>query len=100
MANYSNAYSLETGPPPKNSSVSLHVVTHLRQFMDQNSEIWGVKKIQQLFDISEILKNRHFSAQQMANWWLIQKSKPGCVEYPGAHLWTDSWSNQWMPSTL
>ena len=60
----------------------------------------GVKKIWQLFDISKILKNWHFSAQQMANQWLIQKSKPGCVEYPGVHLWTDSWSNQSMPSTL
>ena len=55
---------------------------------------------QKKFDISEILKNRHFSAQQMANQWLIQKSKPGYVEYPGAHLWTDSSSNQSMPSTL
>ena len=36
----------------------------------------------------------------MANRWLIQKSKPRCVEYPRAHLWTDSWSNQSMPSTL
>ena len=56
-------------PPPKkkNSSVSLHVVTHLCQFMAQNSEIWGVKKIRQLFNISKILKNRHFLAQEMAN---------------------------------
>ena len=43
-------------PQKKNSSVSLHVVTHLCQFMGQNSEIWGVKKIWQLFDISKILK--------------------------------------------
>ena len=28
-------------PPEKNSSISLHVVTHLCQFMAQNSEIWG-----------------------------------------------------------
>ena len=68
--------------------------------MAQNSEIREVQKILQLFDISEILKNRHFLAQQMANQWLIQKSKPGCVEYPGTHLWTDSWSNQWMLSIL
>ena len=54
-------------PPKKNSSISLHVVTHLCQFMAQNSEIWGVKKIRQLFGISKILKNGHFSAQQMAN---------------------------------
>ena len=59
----------------------------------------GAKKIWH-FDISKILKNWHFLAQQMANQWLIQKSKPGCVEYPRAHLWTDSWSNQSMPSTL
>ena len=51
----------------KNSSVSFHVVTYLCQFMAQNSRIWGVKKIRQLFDISNILKNRHFSAQQTAN---------------------------------
>ena len=50
----------------------------------------GVKKIWQLFNISKILKYQHFLAQQMANQWLIQISKPGCVEYPGAHLWTDS----------
>ena len=45
MANYSN--SSETGPSKKkkkNSSVSLHVVTHLCQFMAQNSEIWGESK--------------------------------------------------------
>ena len=35
--------------------------------MAENSKIWGVKKIQQLFDISKILKNRHFLAQQTAN---------------------------------
>ena len=46
----------------------------------------GVKKIRQLFDISKILKNRHFSAQETTNRWLIQKFKPRCVEYPGAHL--------------
>ena len=87
-------------PPQKKCSISLHAVTDLCQFMAQNSKIWGVKKIWQLFDISKILKNRHFSAQQMANRWLIQISKPRCVECPRAHLWTDSWSNQWMPSTL
>ena len=54
-------------PKKKKSSITLHVVTHLCQFMAQNSEIWGVKKIQQLFDISEILKKWHFLAQQMAN---------------------------------
>ena len=36
--------------------------------MAQNSKIWGGQKIQQLFDISKILKNWHFLAQQMANW--------------------------------
>ena len=45
----------------------------------------GVKKIR-LFDISKILKNQHFSAQETANQWLIQKFKPRCAEYPGAHL--------------
>ena len=33
----------------------LHVVTHLWQFMGQNSEIWGVKKIQQRFSEAEPL---------------------------------------------
>ena len=58
MANYSNSHSSETRPQKKkkNSSISLHVVTHLCQFMAQNSKIWGVKKIRQLFDISKILK--------------------------------------------
>ena len=69
MANYSNDHSSDTRPQKKNCSVSLHVITHLCHFMAQNSKIWGgVKKIGQLFDSSNILKNRHFSAQQMANW--------------------------------
>ena len=46
----------QTPKKKKNSSVGLHVVTHLCQFMAQNSEIWGVKKIRQLFDISKTLK--------------------------------------------
>ena len=33
---------------------SFHIVTHLCQFMAQDSEIWGVKKNEQLFDISKI----------------------------------------------
>ena len=45
MANYSNNHSSEMGPPPKkNCSVSLHVLTHLCQFMAQNFEIWGGQK--------------------------------------------------------
>ena len=57
-----------TPDPPQKSFISLHVVTHLCQFMAQNSEIWGVKKIRQLFDSSKILKkNHHFSAQQITN---------------------------------
>ena len=48
----------------------------------------------------EILKNWHLKAHEMANWWRIQKSKPEYVENPSPHLWTDSWSNQSMPSTL
>ena len=83
-------------PPPKKSSISLHIVTHLCQFMAQNSKIWGGKIIWQLFDSSKIFKNQHFLAQQMANQWLIQKFKPRYVEYPRTHLLTDSWSNQWM----
>ena len=62
------AIAQRPGPKKKkNSSISLHVVTHLCQFMAQNSEIWEVKKIRQLFDISKILKNLHFSAQETAN---------------------------------
>ena len=56
------AWRWDTPPQKKNCSVSLHVVTNLCQFMAQNSEIWGVKKNGQLFDISKILKNWHFSA--------------------------------------
>ena len=37
----------------KKCSVSSHIVTHLCQFMAQNSKIWGVKKFRQLFDISK-----------------------------------------------
>ena len=56
-ANYSNGHSSDTGPPQKNKKhcFSLHIVTHLCQFMAHNSEIWGgVKKNRQLFDISKI----------------------------------------------
>ena len=51
-------------------------------------------------DMSKILKNWQLKPQEMANQWHIQKSKPGYVEYPKPHLWTDSWSNQSMLSTL
>ena len=83
----------------KKKIVSLHIVTHLCQFMAQNSKIWGVKKSDNC-DSSKILNNWHFLAQQTANQWLIQKTKPKCVEYSRAQLLTDSWSNQWMWSTL
>ena len=33
----------QTPDPKKNCSISLHIVTHLCQFMVQNSEIWGSK---------------------------------------------------------
>ena len=58
MANYSNSHSSETRLPKKKKkcSVTLHVVTHLCQFMAQNSEIWVIKKIWQLSDISKIPK--------------------------------------------
>ena len=36
------------------STSSLHIVTHLCQFMAQNSKIWRVKKNWQLFDNSKI----------------------------------------------
>ena len=38
----------------KKSSVNSHINTYLCQFMAQNSEIWGVKKIVELFDILKI----------------------------------------------
>ena len=48
----------------------------------------------------QYLKNQHFSVQQMANQWLIRKSKPKYVEHPMSHLWTNCWSDQWISSTL
>ena len=33
-----------TSDPPKKSSINLHTVTHLCQFMTQNSKIWGGSK--------------------------------------------------------
>ena len=56
-ANYSNSHSSDTGAKKNNNKkccFSLHIVTHLCQFMAQNSEIWGVKKNRQLFEISKI----------------------------------------------
>ena len=42
MANYLNGHSSESAPQKKKkTSVSLHVVTHLCQFMGKNSKIWG-----------------------------------------------------------
>ena len=55
--NYLNGHSSDTGPRKKTTKkrrFSFHIVTHLCQFMAQNSEIWGVKKNQQLFDMSKI----------------------------------------------
>ena len=55
--NYSNGHSSDTGHRKKNKKkrrFSFHIVTHLCQFMAQNSEIWGVKKNRQLFDMSKI----------------------------------------------
>ena len=43
--------------------------------MAQNSEICGVKKKFELFDIWKILKNQYLMAHQMTNWWYIQKSE-------------------------
>ena len=58
MANFSNGHSSETGCVKKNKKIGysrLHVVTHLWQFMGQNSKIWGVKKIRQRFSEVEPL---------------------------------------------
>ena len=56
-ANYLNGHSSDTGLQKKTNKkrrFSFHIVTHLCQFMAQNSEIWGVKKNEQLFDMSKI----------------------------------------------
>ena len=55
MANYSNNHSSDIGPK-KNCSVSLHIVTHLCQFMAQNSKIWGSKKSDNFLTAQKILK--------------------------------------------
>ena len=57
-------------------------------------------EFQDFLDMSKILKNWHLKPHETANQWHIQKSKAGYVDYPRLHLWTDSWSNQSMPSTL
>ena len=44
----------------------------------------------ELFDMSKTVKNWHLMAHQMANQSHIQKSKPGYLEHPRPHLWTDS----------
>ena len=62
--------------------------------MAQNSEIWGVKKNLQLFDID--LKNYHFMAQQMANRSHIQKSTSRYVEHPRLHL-LGQIGESWVP---
>ena len=53
---YSNGHSSDTGrkKKKKNCSINSHINTYLCQFMGQNSEIWEVKKIVELFDISKI----------------------------------------------
>ena len=57
-------------------------------------------EFQDFFEMSKILKKLALKAQQMANQWHIQKSNPGYLEYPSPYLWTDSWPNQSMLSTL
>ena len=44
------------------------------------------------------IKNCYLTTQQMANQSHIQKSTPRYAEHPRLHLWTDSWSNQSIPS--
>ena len=61
MANFLNGHSSETGPVKKIKKYGipdLHIVTHLCQFMGQNSKIWGVKKIQQRFWKTEPLDSK------------------------------------------
>ena len=54
----------------------------------------------ELFDIWIILKNWHLMTPQIANWWHIQKSWTGHLEYPSIHLSTDSWWNKSMQGAL
>ena len=35
----------------------------------------------------------------MTQQWYIQNSKIGHVKHPRLYLWTESWSNKWMPGT-
>ena len=59
-ANFLNGHSSETGHVKKKKKhySRLHIVTHLCQFMGQNSEIWGVKKIGQRFLEAEPLDSK------------------------------------------
>ena len=72
---------------------SLSYLTHIDTFM----AIYGSKfqipirlESVELFNMSKSVKNCHLMAHQMANRAHIQKSKPGYVEHPWPHLWTDS----------
>ena len=61
MANFSNGHSSDTGPVKKTKKTRysrLHIVTYLCQFMGQNCEIWGVKKIGQRFSEAEPLDSK------------------------------------------
>ena len=53
MANFLNGHSSETRPVKKKKKIRysrFHIVTHLWQFMGQNSKIWGSKKFDKDFE--------------------------------------------------
>ena len=60
MANFSNNHSSDTRPVKKKKKrySRLHIVTYLCQFMGQNCEIWGIKKIRQRFSEAEPLDSK------------------------------------------
>ena len=69
FTNYSNSPSLDTRSPPKNCSINLHIVTHLCQFLAQNSKIWEVKKI------DNFLPSQKLALHGPANSQLVTYSK-------------------------
>ena len=59
----------------KNSSVGLHVVTHLCQFMAQNSEIWGCQKNSTTSQIRHFKNPKKSALFGPANGQLVTYSK-------------------------
>ena len=65
----------------------LHIFTSLCEFMARISKY-------------QHLNNQYLMVKQLTQQWYIQKSKIHHVEHLRSNLWTDSWSNKWMPGTL